>query len=371
MIASWNASSRRVFVACCGLLMMSLSGCPSETPQGGPGASADLKRIVILTNGDDPFWDACEAGALKAEEELKLEEAGLTVTFERADFTDKGQVDKLKQYSLQKDVVALGISVFNPDSPAVADELRALRERGVKVVTIDGDVNREKFRDARYAYLGTDNIIGGRELGRAAKALSPEGAEFAFFVGSTSAFNAIARMDGFVEGAGEKFTEVERLEDRGDRPTARKNVQDALDRHPEIDMLVGIWAYNTPQMVAVVKDREIRDKTKVVCFDAAEDSIRGMSEGFVDVMVVQNPYEMGYVGVELLKAMLEDDQQVITSMYPDYAQEGERDIFRTGLRVVVPSDEEAITPDLFEENTEFLKLEEFTEWLSERGLTSS
>lgn len=355
-------------------LAAGVCGCPGETPAPGPAArpgAAGVQRIVILTNGDDPFWDACEAGAMKAEEELGLKAAGFAVTFDRADFTDKGQVDKIKQYALQKDVVAFGISVFNPDSPAVAKELRQLQERGIKVVTIDGDISREKYRDARFAYLGTDNVVGGRELGRAGKALQPDGAHFAFFVGNVGSANAIARMEGFKEGAGDKFVEVERLEDRGDRPTARKNVQDALDRHPEIDMLVGIWAYNAPQAVAVVKERNLRAKKKIVCFDAAEASLAAMKDGYVDVMVVQNPYQMGYVGVKLLQALVQDNREIIDAMYPAYSREGTGDLFRTELRVVVPDDQSPIKAEIFEEDTVFMKLNEFDAWLKERGLTSS
>ena len=42
-----------------------------------------------------------------------------------------------------------------------------------------------------------------------------------------------------------------------------------LDRHGDIDTLVGIWAYNAHAIVEVVKDRGLRDKTTVVVFDAA------------------------------------------------------------------------------------------------------
>ncbi len=351
------------FVA--GIATLFCSGCPDRVESSRP------KRIVILTNGDDPFWDACEAGAMKAEEEFELGKQGYVVTFDRADFTDKGQVDKIKQYALQNDLVALGISVFNPDSTAVAKELRDLQARGVKVITIDGDVNREKFRDARYAYLGTDNIIAGRELGKAAKALTPDGSKFAFFVGNTSSANAIARMAGFKEGAGEKFQEIERLEDRADLPIARKNVQDALDRHPDINMLVGIWAYNAPQQIAVVKDRQIRDKTKVLSFDADKASIAGMRDGMLDVMVIQNPYQMGKVGVQLLKAMVENDQEFIKEMYPTYSQEGTNDLFNTELRVVVPSVDSPLKDAGYEPGTVFMSLDEFEAWLRERKLTSS
>lgn len=355
------------------LLLVALA-LPLGSGCGKPGP----KRIVILTNGPDPFWDTCEAGAKAAERELNLAsinaeagQPGYVVDFQRGDFTDKKQIDMLKQYSLASDIVAVGISVFGPDNRNIIEEMRKLRQKGVKVITIDGDVDREEYRDARYAYLGTDNIVGGRALGTAAKALAPDGADFAFFVGNVGAANAKERMAGFLEGAGEQFREISRLDDGGDRAKARANVESTLDQHPECTMLAGIWAYNTPQIVSVVRDRQIRDQVKVVCFDAAEASIREMGEGYVDVMVVQNPYQMGYEGVRLLLAMVEDDQSVVSEMFPDYSQDGTGDIYSTELRVVVPDTGSPIAPGLFEEGTGFFLHSQFLDWLKERGLSSS
>lgn len=357
------------------IAVTALIGCGGDDAGTGSGngtvESGAPKRIIILTNGPDPFWDTCEAGAKSAEAELKLADAGYVVDFQRGDFTAKKQIDMFKQYALAPDVVAVGISVFDPESRNLAEEMRSLRKKGVKVVTIDGDMNRERYRDARFAYLGTDNIIGGRELGRAGKALAPDGAKFAFFVGNTGAANAMQRMEGFVDGSGKAFKELSRLDDGGDRPKARKNVEDTLNQHKDCDMLVGIWAYNTPQIVATVRDRGIRDKVKVVCFDAAEAAIREMGDGNVDVMVVQNPFQMGSDGVKLLHALASEDQATIDLMYPDYSQEGTGDLYRTELRVVVPDEGSPITKDLFEESTQFFKYTEFQEWLKERGLISS
>jgi len=269
-------------------------------------------------------------------------------------------------------IAAVGISVFNPESRALAEELRQLQQKGIKVITIDGDVNREKFRDARYAYLGTDNVVAGKELGRAAKAVGAGNAmKHVFFVGSTTAANAVARMDGFNAGVEAASQELERLEDGGDRPKARSNVESALDRHPEVNALVGIWAYNTPQIVKVVADRRIRDKTKVFCFDAAEESIRGMQDGNVDVMLVQNPFQMGADGVKLLHSLIEKNESVIQAMYPNYAQTDENDMFKTELRIVVPEAPLLPNASLFEKSTKVMALPEFKQWLAERKLVSS
>src|SRR5256885_1823475 len=83
-------------------------------------------------------------------------------------------------------------------------------------------------RDARFAYLGTNNFIGGRQLGKAAAGLRPDGGKYAEFVGLKTAANAIERSDGFKEGAGGKFERVEYLGDEFDLSTAQKNVRDSL-----------------------------------------------------------------------------------------------------------------------------------------------
>src|SRR5690606_30631665 len=112
---------------------------------------------------------------------------------------------------------------------------------------------------------------------------------------------------------------------------------DVLDRHSDLQALVGIWSYNTPAIVDIVAQLGVREKVKVVGFDADPPAIAGMQKGQVDVMVVQNPYQMGYQGVRLLKALLEDDQTTIQDMFPDYGQSA-GDRYDTGLKVIVPDE---------------------------------
>ena len=352
-----------VIFASLALCLLLFSGC-SETPE------AKVQRIVILTNGDDPFWDPCEAGAKAAEKDLGLEAAGYRVTFERANFTVKGQLDKLKQYSLATDIVAVGISVYDATNPSIAEALKKLKKQGIKIITIDGDVDREKYRDVRYAYLGTDNVIGGRELGRATKALRPEGGGFGFFVGNKGSANAKARMAGFLEGAGSQFREVVRVDDGGQRAKARKTVRDAIEQHADINVLVGIWAYNGPAAAQIVTEKKIRAKFTLVTFDADQGSIIAMGEGNMDVMVVQNPFNMGYQGVKVLKALVDDDQKTLKEMFPNYGKK-DGDLYRTGLKVIVPDEGTPLKRDLFDKETEFLKLEEFKKWLKKYNLKSS
>lgn len=342
----------------------------------GCGGSSG-KRIILLTNGDDPFWDAMREGMKKAAEDLNLAGAGLKAELDKNDNTPKGQVDKLTQYANQSDIAAVAVSVTDAKNVAIANAMRKLQQQGVKVLTVDSDVDRGQFRDARFAYLGTDNIIGGQELGKAAKGLRPTGGKYATFVGLKSAANAVERISGFAEAAGKEFTQAESLGDDMDLSIAQRNARVALDNHPDLDVLVGIWAYNAHAIVEVVKERNRRDRTTVVVFDASPKALVHMEQGFIDAMIVQNPYEMGYLATKLMKAMVEGDNKPIQEMFPSYDavngkfKEENGDILTTELRVVVPDEKSPLKPDRFRPQTKFFKFKEFKGWLAERKLTGS
>jgi len=351
------------------------SGCGGDS--GGPAkAGSGKKRIVFMTNGNDPFWDTCNAGLKEAASELKIADDGYSAEMDKANFTAEGQIDKLRQYATEPDIVGVAISVFQADNKTLADELRKLQAAGKKVITVDSDVNRERHRDARSYYIGTDNLVGGKVLGTAARAaLQSKGAKsggYVQFVGATDVDNGRGRMNGVQETVGKEYQQLDRMPDAGKPDKARDNVRTALDNHGDkLVALFGIWAYNAPAIADVVAERKIRDKLIVATFDADAKAIEAMGEGNIDVMVVQNPFDMGYQSVRLLKALCEKDEKVVQTMFPN-AKDPEGDIYTTGLRVVVPQDTSPIKSDLFDPKVvEFMTLPQFQAWLKKYDLRSS
>ncbi len=136
--------------------------------------------------------------------------------------------------------------------------------------------------------------------------------------------------------------------------------------------MVGIWAYNAPAIAGVVAERKVRDKYVVCAFDAAQLAIEEMGNGNIDVIVVQNPFDMGYQSARLLKAMLPERRATLKEMYPKAAGEPDADVYTTGLRVVVPSGESPLKASMFDAKTvEFMELPAFKEWLAKYNLISS
>jgi ribose transport system substrate-binding protein len=346
-----------------GLLGMALAaGCTGGTSE---------KRVIILINGNSPFWDACRVGLQDADRDLKLKDAGLRAVLEQNDGTPQGQLDKLRQFTSQSDVAAVGVSFIDANNLAIADQLRALQKKGVKTITVDSDVDRDKFRDARYAFVGTDNLQGGKVLGQCARLLLPEGGEYECFVGRDGAQNAIERINGFKEGAGDKFKNDGTMADQNDRTKARQNVRDALTNHPKLNTLVGIWSYNAPAIADVVSEGgHDRKSLTIVTFDAEPEAIQAMGKGTIDAMVVQNPYQMGYQGVRLMKALVQDDQATLKEMFPHH-DDKDGDLYNTGLKVVAPDDSTLKADEFDKKVVEFLHLNDFQQWLAKYHLSGS
>ena len=342
------------------------------------------RRFIFITNGDDPYFDVLNAGLQTGAEKFALADKGLEVVMEKNNATAQGQIDRLRQLVTQADVAGVAISVIQAENVAIVEEMKRLTEKGVSVITVDGDINQKLFSDGRPYYIGTDNSIAGRLLGTAGKkVLQSRGITeggFIQFTGFTDNDNARARMDGCREAIGASYSEVDRMADSFDHSRARDNVRTALVNHPDVKALVGIWAYNAPAIAEVVAERGVRDQVSIFTFDAAAQAIEHMANGNIDCMIVQNPFEMGVQTVRLLLAMQEGKDADITNMFPNYGQPG-GDKFTTGLRLIIPdaweNDEDApiskkdLESAVSAGTLEVLSLSVFREWLKKYGLSSS
>jgi ribose transport system substrate-binding protein len=343
-------------------LLLFLAGCPSETPQPGPqgqaaagGNARGVKqandfKIVILTNGSSPFWDACDRGLKEAGQVL-----GVRVELLRNDATENGQIRRLEQLATQSDVKGVGVSVLEGQAAGVLEQMLALRNKGVKVITVDSDGPRE----GREAFVGTNNLEAGRELGRLAAQLRPEGGKAIAFVGILGAQNAQERIQGLREGLGQKIDLVDAMEDGVNESKARNNVTAAIQNHPDVNILAGIWSYNAPAITDVLESLGRRKDFTVVAFDAEPNAIVAMDHGMIDAMVVQNPYDMGYTGARLLYRMIKGDQAGVEELLKG------GDVVDTGLKVIVPGPNSPIKSPFR------MELPAFKQWLESKGLEGS
>jgi ribose transport system substrate-binding protein len=371
------------------LLLLSITGigCKQSVDSSSLGEASVgklTKRFIFITNGDDPYFDVLNAGLQAGAEKYDLASSNIEVVMEKNNATAQGQINRLRQLVTQADIAAVAISVIQAENVAIVEEMKRLAEKGVPVITVDGDINGKLFSDARPFYIGTDNSIAGRLLGTAAKkVLESRGVDeggFIQFTGFTDNDNARARMNGCRDALGKNYNELDRMADSFDHSRARDNVRTALVNHPDVHALVGIWAYNAPAIAEVVAERGARDQISIFTFDAAAQAIEHMKDGHIDCMIVQNPFEMGVQTVRLLLAMVEKKDAVIAEMFPNSDEPG-GDRYTTGLRLIIPDDwagkssapitAKDLESVISEGTLEVLTLSVFREWLKKYGLSSS
>jgi ribose transport system substrate-binding protein len=110
---------------------------------------------------------------------------------------------------------------------------------------------------------------------------------------------------------GTKIEIVDTRTDDADAVRAKSNAADAIVKYPDIKALVGLWSYNGPAILSAVKDARKTGQIRIVAFDEADETLRGIQDGLIHGTVVQQPYEFGYQAIKLMDQVLKGDKSVI------------------------------------------------------------
>jgi len=272
---------------------------PGTSSSGGPATAlfeAPRKpdgdvMIQIVTNGISPFWDPMAAGMKKAAEEL-----GCKAEWSGPQNSEVGAQKQMVESALAKGADGIALSCIEAD--ASVPIIDAVLEKNIPIITFDSDSTKSR----RLTYIGTNNFNAGKAAGEAAVKLLPSGGKFVGFVGNISAENARERRDGFVEATkGHNIELVEVMDDNKDPARARRNVEDAITKHGDkIQGLLGLYSYNGPAIAQAVQSANMRNKFKIVTFDAEPVTLQQLEKNNIDATVVQKPYDFGYLSTKLL-----------------------------------------------------------------------
>jgi ribose transport system substrate-binding protein len=267
----------------------------------GGSQAADKKKLVFVVNVASDFWKAAEAGVKKAQSELPNYTLDLK-------YPEQGSA--AIQTRLMDDLVAAGVSGIMVSAVDPKTMTEALDRIGKQVALFTTDSDAPKSN--RVAYIGSSNVEAGKQAGEIALKAMPNGGKCMGFVGLPGADNARERIDGFKDTIkGSKIELVDVRADDGDQTRAKRNVEDTLTAHPEIDCMVGYYSYNTPRIYEALKEAGKLGKVTIVGFDEDAITLGGVKEGTIAATVVQQPYEWGYQGMKLMAQYLEGDKSGI------------------------------------------------------------
>ena len=245
---------------------------------------------LVAKSTQTEFWLSVFAGARAAAAEYNVELTTMGPSTEE-DYETQNRMIRL---AVEAGAEALVFSAIDYENNAAAVD--AAGQAGVKIVSIDSGVDSDQVG----TYIGTDNYAAGRMAAQAAL----EGVEGELVVGLVNYDEGTANGQERERGVREALAESGRARVAASVTTlveagrAQTDTADLLRNNPEINAVV---AFNEPTSVGAARAVEELDRQEqvfLVGFDSNVATIDGLQEGSVDALIVQNPYAMGYLGVE-------------------------------------------------------------------------
>ncbi len=263
--------------------------------------------IAVIPKGTTHiFWESVHAGAIKASVEL-----GVNINWVGPEKED----DRQQQIAVVDNQVLNGVSgiVLAPlDAMALRRPVRDAVRRDIPVIIIDSGL--QDSEDVYTSFIATDNREGGRIAGREmGKSLEGKGRVvlLRYMEGSASTTN---REEGFLESLKE-FPGITLVSDEqyagATRAQAQQASENLLLRFKDeqgiltIDGLFCPNASSTYGMLQALRRQRQTGEVIFIGFDSDDPLVKGLEQGEIHGLVVQNPFKMGFLGVKIMLDLLQ------------------------------------------------------------------
>ena len=256
-------------------------------------------RIAVIPKGTTHiFWKSIHAGAVKAAKEL-----GVEIIWKGPLKEDdrESQIKVMEEFITQR---VSGIVLAPLDDTALRRPVKDAVRKQIPVVIIDSDLKSEDYT----SFVATDNYLGGRRAGEhLAKLLGGKGKVIMlrYQEGSASTMN---REQGFLDVLKEKYPDIQVVSSNqyGGATTesaviASENLLAPLRTADGGLSIDGIFCPNEStafSMLRVLQDSGLAGKVKYVGFDSSERLVQALEKGQIHGLVLQDPINMGYLGVK-------------------------------------------------------------------------
>jgi ribose transport system substrate-binding protein len=277
------------------LICTLLAACGSSAPNG-----SGTPTIAVIPKGTSHvFWQSIHAGAAKAAQEF-----GVDIIWRGPLRED----DRASQVAEVEGFITRGVSgiVLAPlDEAALVGPVGDAARAKIPVVIIDSGLKGSDY----ISFVATDNRRGGVLAGEGLATLLPQGGKIVMLRYAEGSASTIEREEGFLETIGKhKHIEVLSANQYGgaDVEGAYKRGEALLHRFRRPDGSLDVDGVFTPNesttlaMLRVLTDSGWAGKVKFIGFDASDTLVKGLSDGHIDGLVLQNPVNMGYLGVKTM-----------------------------------------------------------------------
>jgi ribose transport system substrate-binding protein len=234
------------------------------------------------------FWQVVGQGVDAAAKELGVEARTEGAVSE----TDvDGQIRLVERAIPQK---PRAIVLAAADYERLVPVAERIRKAGIPLVLVDSGLKA----DVADSFVGTDNEAAGRQVAEALLAdLPPAGtvAIVSFVKGSST---AMERENGVRSRLGASDVRVlGTLYSDGSPDKAYALTKELLQRMPDLAGIAGLNEPSTVGAARAVQELGAAGRVRLIGFDSSTEEIRYLEEGAIQAIVVQKPFNMGYLAI--------------------------------------------------------------------------
>jgi len=255
-----------------------------------PGRDSRPHIIYIpkMVDGANTFWATVKEGALSAADDQD-------VTVEVRGTSEETQVDEQIQIveAAIRDrpaAIVLAAGDFLRLVPAV----RHARAAGIPLVTVDSFV----ATDDASAKIGTDNRQLGRMAGGSLLRMVGAGSLVAVLSYIKASSTARDREQGLAEALTGGVRLLPTLYSGSDQESAYRLTQQLLNEHRELQGLVALNEPSTVGACRALAESGRRGQVALIGVDASFEVLKSVEAGVLRSVLVQQPFNMGYLGVQ-------------------------------------------------------------------------
>ncbi|MCZ8523156.1 MULTISPECIES: substrate-binding domain-containing protein [Paenibacillus] len=255
-------------------------------------ADAKSKKVIALVvkSKNSDYWKTVISGAEAARKEYNVE---LKVEEPESEQDVKGQIALVSEViNYKRDALVLAPS----DDEALAEIAARSAANNIPVITIDSRLNSPK----PLSYIGINHYEAGEKAGRKLAELLGDQGRAAVVGFKPGGWAAAEREQGFLDEMARhpKIQVIEKTycyADPGQCGEQVRKLARTLDVSTGIAVLQGA---STRSVVAEVMKEGLEGRVKIVTIDSTPEDIEHLQEGVIQAVIIQNPFSMGYLGVE-------------------------------------------------------------------------
>lgn len=283
------------------LLFLAIASFSCTRPDGPATNGRKKLTIAVIPKGTThEFWKSIHAGSRKAASELTAEGNEIEVIWKgplREDDREQ-QIQVVEGFAAQR---VSGIVLAPLDNRALVRPVADAQRLGVPTVIIDSGLESEEI----VSFVATDNRKGGSlAADRMGQLLNGKGKVLVLRYAEGSASTS-EREEGFIGQMKQQFPDIELVSTDqyagATRETAKRASENLLNRFG--DEVQGIFTPNessTAGMLSALQDIGKAGKVSFVGFDSSQIFIDALNANQLHGIVVQNPFNMGYLGVRTM-----------------------------------------------------------------------